>query len=84
MKTDLRRLSPMTRICEEDIYFERKHKMEHCKNCIWAEQCPTYIENCSDYSPLDGDMDDLVAYALDLLARSNTYNELIDEMEGNA
>lgn len=84
MKTDLRRLSPMTRICEEDIYFERNYPMEKCKNCIWAEQCPTYIDNCSDYSPLEDDLDDLVLYALDLAARSATYNDLIAEMEGDA
>ena len=57
--------------------------MEQCKNCIWAEQCPDYVENCSDYSPLD-DLDDLVHYALDLAARSATYNDQIAEMEGDA
>ena len=57
--------------------------MEQCKNCIWAEQCPTYVEDCSDYSPLD-DLDDLVHYALDLAARSATYNDQIAEMEGDA
>lgn len=58
--------------------------MEQCKNCIWAEQCPNYIEDCSDYSPYDDDLDDLVAYAIDLAARSTVYKEQIAEMEGDA
>lgn len=57
--------------------------MEQCKTCIWAEQCPDKIENCSDYSPYD-DVDELMAYALDLVERKTVYEELVKEMEGNA
>lgn len=59
--------------------------MEHnCANCYWGNRCPEFTNDCSDYSPLQEDVDDLLAYAFDLVDRATTYQELINEMEGDA
>lgn len=61
--------------------------MENCNTCYWADKCPQSTSECDDYTPLydlDCLIEDTVDYALDLLARSAAYQELIDEMEGDA
>jgi hypothetical protein len=50
-----------------------------CKSCIWSDNCPDEKDDCDDYSPIDGGVDDLMFYAFDLLDRKRDYDKVIEE-----
>lgn len=57
---------------------------KQCYDCLWADLCDDTIEPCPHYTPTDDEYLDLYDYASDLVERKAYYQELLDEMEGDA
>jgi hypothetical protein len=62
-----------------------------CSLCYWSESC--WCENswsnegsiiCEDFTPLNEWFEPENEYCRDLDERCNTYNEILEEMEGDA
>ena len=57
--------------------------MRLCANCVWRDDCGQVIA-CEDYDPVDSDELAIEQYEKDLKLRAEAYQEILDEMEGNA
>lgn len=57
---------------------------KQCYDCLWADLCDDTSSQCPHFTPIDDECLDLFYYASDLVERKAYYEELLEELEGNA